>query len=68
MFTLLPGVPMTIRPCPECSTPTVRRRDHPSQRARSEFYRCRDCGHSWIVNREPAYTIEVVSEARFDTT
>jgi transposase-like protein len=59
------GVQMTIRPCPECSTPSTRLRYKPSQRARSDYYRCHDCGHSWIVNRNPAYSIEVISERRF---
>ena len=60
----LPGVSMTTRPCPKCSSPTIRRRDNSFQRARSEFYRCSDCGHSWVVNREPAYRVEIVSEVR----
>jgi uncharacterized Zn finger protein len=40
---------MPSRPCPICTTETVRLLDVASEDAYVNYYRCLNCGHVWTV-------------------
>lgn len=53
---------MPTHPCPCCEYDTPRKLDAPSEYARVDYYRCGQCGHVWITDKDDSTRIQHITE------